>query len=155
MSARELLHWSPYLNLCPEGLVLMLKKQDLGINPYVSNNGSRDQSLTGIGGPRVYVVYAMLCFSVATTLQNDKNLKYYFRRYQIHHELPVQPESAGGSAVPVSKLESFSISSRHPANPPAFAECLPATHVTVANLPSITKLAREPFSGLFPPSSEH
>ena len=55
MSARELLHWSPYLNLCPEGLVLMLKKQDLGINPYVPNNGSRDQSLTGIGGPRVYV----------------------------------------------------------------------------------------------------
>ena len=55
MSARELLHWSPYLNLCPEGLVLMLKKQDIGINPYVPNNGSRDQSLTGIGGPRVYV----------------------------------------------------------------------------------------------------
>ena len=34
----------------------MLKKQDLGINPHVANNGSRDQSLTGIGGPRVYVV---------------------------------------------------------------------------------------------------
>ena len=33
----------------------MLKKQNLGINPYVANNGSRDQSLTGIGGPRVYV----------------------------------------------------------------------------------------------------
>ena len=33
----------------------MLKKQDLGINPHVPNNGSRDQSLTGIGGPRVYV----------------------------------------------------------------------------------------------------
>ena len=33
----------------------MLKNQDLGINPYVANNGSRDQSLTGIGGPRVYV----------------------------------------------------------------------------------------------------
>ena len=32
----------------------MLKKQDLGINPYVANNGYRDQSLTGIGGPRVY-----------------------------------------------------------------------------------------------------
>ena len=48
-------HWCPYLNLCPEGLVLMLKKQDLGINPNVPNNGSRDQSLTGIGGPRVYV----------------------------------------------------------------------------------------------------
>ena len=31
----------------------MLKKQDLGINPFVANNGSRDQSLTGIGGPRV------------------------------------------------------------------------------------------------------
>ena len=31
----------------------MLKKRDLGINPYVANNGSRDQSLTGIGGPRV------------------------------------------------------------------------------------------------------
>ena len=99
----------------------------------------------------------MLCFSVATTLQNDKNLKYYFRRYQIHHELPVQPESAGGSAVPVSKLESFSISSRHPANPPAFSECLPATrtHVTVANKPSLTELAREPVSGLFSPPSEH
>ena len=36
----------------------MLKKQDLGINPYVANNGSRDQSLTGIGGPRVYVILA-------------------------------------------------------------------------------------------------
>ena len=34
----------------------MLKKQDLGINPYVVNNGSRDQSLTGIGGPRVTLV---------------------------------------------------------------------------------------------------
>ena len=34
----------------------MLKKQDLGINPYVANNGSRDQSLTGIGGPRVTLV---------------------------------------------------------------------------------------------------
>ena len=33
----------------------MLKKQDLGINPHVPKNGSRDQSLTGIGGPRVYV----------------------------------------------------------------------------------------------------
>ena len=31
----------------------MLKKQDLGINPHVANNSSRDQSLTGIGGPRV------------------------------------------------------------------------------------------------------
>ena len=33
----------------------MLKKQDLGINPHVAKNGSRDQSLTGMGGPRVYV----------------------------------------------------------------------------------------------------
>ena len=33
----------------------MLIKQDVGINPYVANNGSRDQSLTGIGGLRVYV----------------------------------------------------------------------------------------------------
>ena len=56
MSARELLHWSPDLNLCPEGSILMLKKQDLGINPHVPNNCSRDQSLTGIGGPRVYVI---------------------------------------------------------------------------------------------------
>ena len=31
----------------------MLKKQDLGINPHEANNGSSDQSLTGIGGPRV------------------------------------------------------------------------------------------------------
>ena len=53
MSVRELLHLSPSLNLCPEGSILMLKKQDLGINPHVANNGSRDQSLTGIGGPRV------------------------------------------------------------------------------------------------------
>ena len=55
MSARELLYWSPYLNLCPEGSILMLKKQDLVINPYVANIGSRDHSLIGIGGPRVYV----------------------------------------------------------------------------------------------------
>ena len=48
---------SPYLNLCPEGSILMLKKQDLGINPYLAKNGFRDQSLTGIGGPRVYVVF--------------------------------------------------------------------------------------------------
>ena len=34
----------------------MLIKQDVGINPYVANNGSRDQSLTGIGGPWVYVL---------------------------------------------------------------------------------------------------
>ena len=34
--------------------VLMVKKQELlGINPYVANNGSRDQSLTGIGDPWV------------------------------------------------------------------------------------------------------
>ena len=61
MSARELLHWSPYLNLCPEGSILMLKKQVLGINPYLANNGSRDQSLTGIGGPRVYVGFQVKC----------------------------------------------------------------------------------------------
>ena len=35
----------------------MLKKQDLGINPHVAKNGSRDQSLTGIGGPRVTLGY--------------------------------------------------------------------------------------------------
>ena len=33
----------------------MLKKHYIGINPHVANSGSRDQSLTGIGGPRVYV----------------------------------------------------------------------------------------------------
>ena len=33
----------------------MLKKQDIGINLNAANNGYRDQSLTGIGGPRVYV----------------------------------------------------------------------------------------------------
>ena len=37
----------------------MLKKQDLGINPYVVNIGSRDQSLTGIGGPRVTLQLSM------------------------------------------------------------------------------------------------
>ena len=26
-------------------------------DPYLANNGSRDQSLTGIGGPRVYVLF--------------------------------------------------------------------------------------------------
>ena len=57
MSARELFHWSLYLNLCSEGSILMLKKQDLGINPHVTKNGSRDQSLTGIGGPRVTLGY--------------------------------------------------------------------------------------------------
>ena len=31
----------------------MLKKQDIGINPHVANKDSRDQSVTGIGGPRV------------------------------------------------------------------------------------------------------
>ena len=31
----------------------MLKKQDIGINLNAANNGYRDQSLTGIGGPRV------------------------------------------------------------------------------------------------------
>ena len=31
----------------------MLKKHYIGINPHVANSGSRDQSLTGIGGPRV------------------------------------------------------------------------------------------------------
>ena len=33
----------------------MLKKHYIGINPHVANSGSRDWSLTGIGGPRVYV----------------------------------------------------------------------------------------------------
>ena len=33
----------------------MLKKQDIGINPHIANNGSKDQFLTGIGGPRVYL----------------------------------------------------------------------------------------------------
>ena len=64
MSARELLHLSPYLNLCPEGSILMLKKQDIWINPYVANNGSRDQSLTGIGGPRVYVIVLGYSYSI-------------------------------------------------------------------------------------------
>ena len=62
MSVRELLHWSPSLNLCPEGSILMLQKQDLGINPHVANNGSRDQTLTGIGGPRV-TLYLRVYFS--------------------------------------------------------------------------------------------
>ena len=53
MSVRESLHWSPSFNFCPKESILKLKKQDLGINPYVANIGSRDQSLTGIGGPRV------------------------------------------------------------------------------------------------------
>ena len=39
----------------PQGINPDAKKQDLGINLYVPNNGTRDQSLTGIGGPRVYV----------------------------------------------------------------------------------------------------
>ena len=43
----------------------MLKKQDLGINPYVPKNGSRDQSLIGIGGPRVYVqLYNILVYKL-------------------------------------------------------------------------------------------
>ena len=42
MSARELLHWSLDLNLCPEGSILMLKKQDLGINPPSQYFQSRD-----------------------------------------------------------------------------------------------------------------
>ena len=33
----------------------MLKKQEIGINPHEENNGSRDQSLTGIRGPQVYI----------------------------------------------------------------------------------------------------
>ena len=33
----------------------MLKKQDIGINLNVANNGYRDQSLTGIGGPRQHL----------------------------------------------------------------------------------------------------
>ena len=33
----------------------MMKKQNIGINPHAANNNYRDQSLTGIGGPRVYV----------------------------------------------------------------------------------------------------
>ena len=36
----ELLHWSPYL--CPEGLILMLKKQDLRINSPSQYFQSRD-----------------------------------------------------------------------------------------------------------------
>ena len=31
----------------------MLKKQKIEINPHAANNNYRDQSLTGIGGPRV------------------------------------------------------------------------------------------------------
>ena len=43
-----------------EGLVLMLKKQDIGINPHIANNGSKDQFLTGIGGPQVYLTLILL-----------------------------------------------------------------------------------------------
>ena len=37
----------------------MLKKQNIGINPHAANKYCRDQSLTGIGGPRVYVFYSV------------------------------------------------------------------------------------------------
>ena len=68
MSARELFHWSLYLNLCSEGSILMLKKQDLGINSHVAKNGSRDQSLTGIGGPRVTLGNRLELYSIGTSL---------------------------------------------------------------------------------------
>ena len=54
----------------------MLKKQDLGINPYVANNGSRDQSLTGIGGLRVYVV------NLNTCTVTKCNITFIFRQGQ-------------------------------------------------------------------------
>ena len=49
----------------------MLKKQDLGINPHVANNGSRDQSLTGIGGPRVTLIYLRQGLEQSKTGQDD------------------------------------------------------------------------------------
>ena len=45
------------LTLYPEGSILMLKKQDIGINPHVAHNGSRDQSLAGIRGPQVTLTF--------------------------------------------------------------------------------------------------
>ena len=52
------LHTEPLLEVLSD-----LKKQDLGINPYVANNGSRDQSLTGIGGPGVTLIALALYYT--------------------------------------------------------------------------------------------
>ena len=57
----------PRLEVLAEGSILMLKKQDLGINSYVANIGSRDHFLTGIGGPWVHVTD--LDFSVVNTIK--------------------------------------------------------------------------------------
>ena len=32
MIEQELLHWSQFLNVCPQGSILMIQKQDIGIN---------------------------------------------------------------------------------------------------------------------------
>ena len=57
----------PISQFVPQGINPDAKKQDLGINLYVPNNGTRDQSLTGIGGPRVYVV--QLCANIDTQIK--------------------------------------------------------------------------------------
>ena len=49
--------WIPISNFVPGGINPDDNKNKTkgGINPHVANNGSRDQSLTGIRGPRVYM----------------------------------------------------------------------------------------------------
>ena len=59
----------------------MLKKQDLGINPYVVNNGSRDQSLTGIGGPRVTLLIGQYFTDDSWRGNEDEESSTFFLKF--------------------------------------------------------------------------
>ena len=65
----------------------MLKKQKIGINPHAANNNYRDQSLTGIGGPRVYV------------LTQNKFQQQYSQKYENSGLVRVRGMSDDGQVV--------------------------------------------------------
>ena len=97
---RELSHWSPYINLCPEGSILKLKKQDLGINPYAANNGYRDQSLNGIGGPRVTLQEESKVLGISGSLDGSVRL---WCRSQHRALVTISPHNAPVTAIIIDK----------------------------------------------------
>ena len=59
----------------PKGVILMLKKHNLGITPYIENISSRDQSLVRMGTWRVYMIFHVKIFFCSFITQ--KNVGVY------------------------------------------------------------------------------
>ena len=62
----SIFHESLDQSFCPKGVILMLKKHGLGINPYIENMSSRDQSLVRMGTSRVTLPILIICHHLLT-----------------------------------------------------------------------------------------